>query len=34
LLGYDDATDEQRAQMWTVQAQILEDLEVQVHLPT
>jgi probable rRNA maturation factor len=34
LLGYDDATDEQRAQMWTVQAQILQDLEVQVHLPT
>ena len=34
LLGYDDVTKQQRAQMWAVQAQILQDLEVKVHLLT
>lgn len=33
LLKYDDVTEEQRARMWTVQAEILQDLRVQVHLP-
>jgi probable rRNA maturation factor len=33
LLGYDDVTRDQRAQMWAVQADILRDLNVQVHLP-
>ena len=34
LLGYDDATEEQRARMWAVQAEILQALEVKVHLST
>jgi len=33
LLGYDDSTEEQRAQMWAVQAGILQALGVKVHLP-
>lgn len=33
LLGYDDAVGEQRAQMWAVQAEIVEALEVDVNLP-
>jgi probable rRNA maturation factor len=33
LLGYDDVTEEQRARMWAVQAEILQGLKVQVHLP-
>jgi probable rRNA maturation factor len=33
LLGYDDVTDEQRARMWTAQAEILQGLGVKVHLP-
>ncbi len=33
LLGYDDVTQDQRAQMWAVQADILQSLDVQVHLP-
>jgi probable rRNA maturation factor len=33
LLGYDDVTKDQRAQMWAVQADILQGLDVQVHLP-
>ena len=33
LLGYDDVTQDQRAQMWAVQADILQELNVQVHLP-
>ncbi len=33
LLGYDDSTEEQRAQMWAVQAGILQALKVKVHLP-
>ena len=34
LLGYDDLAEDQRAQMWAVQAQILQVLGVDVHLPT
>jgi len=33
LLGYDDSTEEQRAQMWAVQTEILQALEVEVNLP-
>jgi probable rRNA maturation factor len=33
LLGYDDVAKRQRAQMWAVQAEILQSLEVEVHLP-
>ena len=33
LLGYDDVTEEQRAQMWAVQAEILQVLDLQVHFP-
>ena len=33
LLGYDDVTEEQRAQMWAVQAEILLALGVEAHLP-
>ncbi|MFQ6100529.1 MAG: rRNA maturation RNase YbeY [Anaerolineae bacterium] len=33
LLGYDDVTEEQRAQMWAVQAEILQALDVEVNLP-
>ena len=33
LLGYDDVAEEQRAQMWAVQAEILQTLGVKVHLP-
>ena len=33
LLGYDDVTEEQRAQMWAVQAGILQALGVEAHLP-
>jgi len=33
LLGYDDVTAEQRAQMWAAQAEILQALEVEAHLP-
>jgi len=33
LLGYDDVTEEQRAQMWAVQADILQALGVEAHLP-
>lgn len=33
LLGYDDVTEEQRAQMWIAQAEILQALEVEAHLP-
>jgi probable rRNA maturation factor len=33
LLGYDDVTEEQRAQMWTAQAEVLQALEVEAHLP-
>lgn len=33
LLGYDDVREEQRTQMWTAQAEILEALEVEVDLP-
>ena len=33
LLGYDDTGVEQRAQMWAAQAEILQDLGVEVHLP-
>jgi probable rRNA maturation factor len=32
LLGYDDATDEQRVQMWAAQAEILQALEIEAHL--
>ena len=32
LLGYDDGTEEQRARMWAVQAEILQALEVEAHL--
>jgi len=34
LLGYDDSTEEQRAQMWAVQAEILQTLKVEINLPT
>ena len=33
LLGYDDESEEQRARMWAVQAEIVEALEVDVNLP-
>jgi len=33
LLGYDDTTEEQRAEMWNVQSQILHSMGVEVHLP-
>lgn len=33
LLGYDDVTEEQRARMWKVQADILRSLDVEPHLP-
>jgi probable rRNA maturation factor len=33
LLGYDDVTDEQRARMWAAQADILQTLGVEAHLP-
>ncbi|MCP4538157.1 MAG: rRNA maturation RNase YbeY [Chloroflexi bacterium] len=33
LLGYDDVEKDQRAQMWAVQADVLQGLDVQVHLP-
>ena len=33
LLRYDDVAEEQRAQMWAVQAEILRGLQVRVHLP-
>jgi probable rRNA maturation factor len=34
LLGYDDTVEERRALMWTAQAEILRDLDVQGRLPT
>ncbi len=34
LLGYDDVAERQRAQMWAVQAEILQGLDVEVHLPS
>lgn len=33
LLGYEDTAEEERAQMWAVQAEILRALDVEVHLP-
>jgi len=33
LLGYDDSTEEQRARMWDVQAEVLGPLGVDAHLP-
>lgn len=33
LLGYDDVTEEKRAQMWAAQAEILQALGVEAHLP-
>ncbi len=33
LLGYDDVTEERRAQMWAAQAEILQALEVEAHPP-
>jgi probable rRNA maturation factor len=33
LLGYDDVSEELRAQMWAAQAEILRTLEVEIHLP-
>jgi probable rRNA maturation factor len=33
LLGYDDVVEERRAQMWAVQAEILESLGVEAHPP-
>ena len=33
LLGYGDETEEQRVQMWGVQAQILRDLGVEANFP-
>jgi len=33
LLGYDDEAEDQRAQMWAAQAEILRALGVEVHLP-
>ena len=33
LLGYDDVAEVQRTRMWAVQAEILQGLQVQVHLP-
>jgi probable rRNA maturation factor len=33
LLGHDDLAEEQRAQMWVAQAQILQTLGVEVHPP-
>ncbi len=32
LLGYDDVTEEQRAQMWAIQAEILQTLGGEAHL--
>ncbi len=34
LLGYDDVMEEQRAKMWTVQAEILQTLGVEAPSPT
>ena len=34
LLGYDDSEADQRTQMWVAQAQILDMLGVEVHLPS
>lgn len=33
LVGHDDVAAERRTQMWTAQAEILQGLGVQVHLP-
>lgn len=33
LLGYDDVAEEKRARMWDAQAQVLQALGVDVHLP-
>ena len=33
LLGYDDVTEEQRAQMWATQAEILQALGIEAHPP-
>lgn len=33
LLGHDDVADDQRARMWTAQAEILRGLGVKIHLP-
>nr|HID14288.1 rRNA maturation RNase YbeY [Anaerolineae bacterium] len=33
LLGYDDVTEEQRAQMWAAQAEILQALGIEAHSP-
>ncbi|HET90641.1 MAG TPA: rRNA maturation RNase YbeY [Chloroflexi bacterium] len=33
LLGYDDTTEQQRARMWAVQAEILQSLGIQAHPP-
>lgn len=33
LLGYDDVTDEQRTEMWAVQAKIFQAMDVKVDLP-
>ena len=33
LLGHDDTTEEQRAQMWTAQTGILQELGVEAHPP-
>jgi len=34
LLGYDDLAQEERVEMWVAQAQVLQALGVEVHLPT
>jgi len=34
LLGYDDLAEDERVQMWATQAEILQVLGVDVHLPT
>ena len=33
LLGYDDVVEERRVRMWAAQAEILQALEVEAHLP-
>jgi probable rRNA maturation factor len=33
LLGYDDTTEGQRAEMWTVQSEILHSMGIEVNLP-
>jgi len=33
LLGYDDVTEKQRAQMWAAQAEVLQTLGVEAHFP-